>query len=159
MLRKAVSRLARAIVPRKKKNRPQPFRYTKPEPNKKSKRDIVTLYNSKSMRGAVHVLRADSSEHLHSHETVDGFWMVLGGKVRFHGEGGAILGEFKAMEGIVLPRDNLYWFERVGNDEAELLQVLNIDPKKGFRRENFEEPKLNWKEDVRKFDGRVNANN
>lgn len=108
------------------------------------------------MRGSVHVVRKGGEEHLHSHESVDGFWMVLSGKVRFYADGEKLLGEFSAMEGIYIPRNNRYWFESAGDEDAELLQVLHIDPKRGFKRSNHEKQKFDKKRHLKWYDGRTN---
>lgn len=158
MIRRFLTRVARIITRKKSKIVcPQRFSYSKPPVKEGIKRDIVSLCKTKSMRGSVHVIRKGGEERLHSHETVDGFWMVLSGKVRFHGDEGRLLGEFNAMEGILVPRNNRYWFESVGTEDAELLQVLRIDSEKGFQRENLEEPKFVWEESVRKHDARTST--
>ncbi len=36
---------------------------------------------------------------LHMHLTEDGYWLVLGGRARFYGEGDTIIGEFGKHEG------------------------------------------------------------
>lgn len=61
--------------------------------------------------------------NLHSHSSVDGFWMVLSGRVRFYGEDDVVLGEFGKHEGVMIPRNFKYWFESVGSEPLELLQV------------------------------------
>lgn len=154
MFRKLAVELIRRITPVVVAP-PQTFRYRKPGEQEKGKREIVRLCEIQSMRGSVHVVRKGGEEHLHSHQTVDGFWMVLSGHVRFYGGGHRLLGDLGAMEGILLPRNNRYWFESVGDDDAEVLQVLHIDPKQGFRRENYEKRKYDVKSGLKWFDGRT----
>jgi len=132
----------------------QTFSYCKPDEEKKGNKEIVLLCKDKRMRGAVHIVRRGGEEHLHSHKTVDGFWMVLSGRVRFHGADETLLGEFGPMEGILVPRNTRYWFESVGAEELELLQVLGFDAGKGFQRDdhappNFDPKSVRWY-DIRK---------
>ena len=51
------------------------------------------------------------------------FWLVLGGRAKFYGPGDEDLGEFGRHEGIFIPRGARYWFERVGEEELEILRV------------------------------------
>ena len=53
--------------------------------------------------------------------------MVLRGRARYYGPGDEVLGEFGVHEGIVMPRGAQYWFESVGGEELELLQVVAFD--------------------------------
>lgn len=131
----------------------QTFSYQKPEKEQQGHKEIVLLCKGKRMRGAVHIVRKGGEEHLHSHKTVDGFWMVLSGRVRFHGEGDTVIGEFGPMEGLLVPRNTRYWFETVGEDELELLQVLGFDAGKGFQRDDHARPNFDPKS-IKWFDGR-----
>jgi len=110
------------------------------------------------MRGAVHVLRRGGEENLHSHKSVDGFWMVLSGKVAFYGEDGVRFGEFGPHEGIMMPRNNAYWFESVGDEDAEILQVLQFDDDQGFVREDHEDPKFD-RNKIKMFYGGIRRKN
>lgn len=132
----------------------QTFRYSKPDREPNSKKEIVLLCKSKRMRGAVHIVRQGGEEHLHSHKTVDGFWMVLAGRVRFHGEGDTVIGEFGPMEGVLVPRNTRYWFESTGPEESELLQVLGFDAGRGFQRDDHASPNFDRKA-IRWIDGRT----
>ena len=134
---------------------PQTFSYRKPDAHPDSKRDIVGLCGLRNMRGAVHVVRRGGEEHLHSHQTVDGLWMVLNGKVRFWADGDEMLGEFGPMEGILVPRRNRYRFEIVGDQDAELLQVLSIDSSRGFERQDYEEQRFDRESQIRRISGRT----
>ena len=122
--------------------RPQMFRYRKPAAERQGTKEVVLLCQSPTMRGSVHVIRRGGGEHLHSHRSVDGFWMVLSGKIAFYGEGNVLYGELGPCEGIMMPRNNRYWFESVGEGDAEIIQVLHFDRDKGFEREDHEKPKF-----------------
>ncbi|MFT4825485.1 MAG: mannose-6-phosphate isomerase-like protein (cupin superfamily) [Halioglobus sp.] len=122
--------------------KPQIFGYKKPPPELQAKKEVVILCQTPTIRGSVHVVRGGAGEHLHSHKSVDGFWMVLTGSVAFYGEGDTFYGEFGPGEGILMPRNNRYWFESVGDDDAEIVQVLHFDKGKVFDREDHEEAKF-----------------
>lgn len=132
----------------------QTFSYHKPDSESTNSKEIVLLCKGKRMRGAVHIVRKGGEEHLHSHKTVDGFWMVLSGRVRFHGDGDIVFGEFGPTEGLLMPRNTRYWFESVGTEELELLQVLGFDECKGFQRDNHAPPNFDRRA-IKWLDGRT----
>lgn len=95
------------------------------------------------------MVRKGAEEHLHSHNSIDGFWMVLKGRARFHGDNGVVIGEFDPLEGALIPRDTRYWFESVGDQDLELLQVLAFDKGRRFQRDdhakpNFDRDRVKW---------------
>ncbi len=113
--------------PRKQRPRPpQTFKYQKP-PAQDTAKAIVGLCQTDIIRGAVQVIKQGGDNNLHSHTGMDGFWMVLKGRVRYYGPGDEVLGEFGVHEGIVMPRGAQYWFESVGDEDLELLQVVAFD--------------------------------
>lgn len=126
--------------------RPQVFRYEKPPPEFQGKREVVRLCQIPTLQGSVQVLRKGGAEHLHSHDSVDGFWMVLSGHVAFYGDEGVCHGELGPGEGILMPRGNRYWFEALGESDAEIIQVLHIDKALGFERRDHEEAKIDSKD-------------
>lgn len=105
---------------------PQTFKYEKPA-EQDSGKAIVSLCQTDIIRGAVQVVREGGDNNLHAHRGMDGFWMVLKGRARWYGPGDEVLGEFGPHEGIVMPRNSPYWFESVGDEELELLQVVAFD--------------------------------
>ncbi len=116
-------------VRRARKQRPRPprtFKYEKP-PTKETAKEIVGLCQTDIIRGAVQVIKEGGDNNLHSHTGMDGFWMVLRGRVRYYGPGDEVLGEFDVHEGIVMPRGAQYWFESIGDEDLELLQVVAFD--------------------------------
>ena len=131
---------------------PQTFRYEKPEAQTADKA-IVSLCQTDIVRGAVQVVREGGDNNLHSHKGMDGFWMVLKGRVRWHGPDG-VIGEFGVHEGIVMPRNSQYWFESVGEDTLELLQVVAFD--RSVRNERVDvEPRKFDVDATERFDGRT----
>lgn len=85
----------------------------------------VDLGKKDIIRGVVQVVKKNGGENnLHYHSRSASFWMVLKGRVRFYGPGDAVIGEFGPNEGTVTPRYSRYWFENVGDDDLEILQVM-----------------------------------
>lgn len=132
---------------------PQKFSYVKPTEQKTGKA-IVSLCQTDIIRGAVQIVREGGDNNLHSHTGMDGFWMVLKGRVRFYGPGDEVLGEFGPHEGIVMPRNAQYWFESCGDEDLELLQVVAFDRDVRNDRVDASPQKFDM-EAVDRFDGRV----
>jgi mannose-6-phosphate isomerase-like protein (cupin superfamily) len=104
----------------------QTFSYTKPE-NLARGKGIVQLAKSDLIRGRVQIVREGGENNLHSHIGMDGFWMVLAGKVKFYGPGDVLIGEFGKHEGILVPRGAQYWFESSGDEDLEILQMAAFE--------------------------------
>jgi mannose-6-phosphate isomerase-like protein (cupin superfamily) len=99
------------------------FGYMKPEAVGTAK-GFVRLGTSPLIKGMVQVIKKNGGENnLHYHKAVDTFWMVLKGRVRFYGPEDVVIGEFGPFEGTITPRFSRYWFENVGDEDLELLQV------------------------------------
>ena len=60
---------------------------------------IVQLAGSDIIRGRVQVVREGGENNLHSHRGMDGFWMVLAGRVRFYGQVTSSLVSLVSMRG------------------------------------------------------------
>ena len=59
---------------------------------------------------------------------MDGLWFVLSGRARFYGtKEDLVIAELGPHQGIFIPRDFPYWFENIGEERLELLQVEAID--------------------------------
>ena len=67
--------------------------------------------------------------------------MVLGGRVRFYGVDDVVLAELGPHEGIFLPGGSRYWFEKVGDDDLEILQMVGISGGVSAERINVESHK------------------
>jgi mannose-6-phosphate isomerase-like protein (cupin superfamily) len=117
------------------------FRYTKPDdlPGGKA---IVHLAKSDIIRGRVQIVREGGENNLHSHKGMDGFWMVLKGRVKFYGPGDVLIGEFGQHEGIMLPRGEQYWFEKSGEGDLEILQMAAFEKGVKVERVDHEAQKL-----------------
>ena len=109
--------------------KPQVFKYAKPElPEGPYEGKVITrLARTDRMMANVQVLKTGGENNLHSHRHLDGFWMVLGGRVRFYGDNDEVIAELGPREGILVPRNFKYWFESIGDDALELLQVESFD--------------------------------
>ena len=102
---------------------PTKFSYAKPDAVSVGK-GFVNLGRRDIVRGAVQVVKKNGGENnLHFHTTSASFWMVLKGRVRFYGPGDVLIGEFGPHEGTITPRYSRYWFENVGDEDLEILQV------------------------------------
>ena len=132
---------------------PVKFRYVKPG-SQETDKAIVGLGQTDIIRGAVQVVRKGGDNNLHSHTGMDGLWMVLKGRVRFYGPGDAVLGEFGPHEGIITPRNTQYWFESVGDEVLEILQVVAFDRAVKNRRVDVEPQKFEVGAQQR-FEGRI----
>ena len=99
------------------------FSYAKPDGVSAGK-GFITLGRKDIVRGVVQVVKKNGGENnLHYHTTSASFWMVLKGRVRFYGPDDVLIGEFGPQEGTITPRYSRYWFENVGDDDLEILQV------------------------------------
>jgi mannose-6-phosphate isomerase-like protein (cupin superfamily) len=102
------------------------FSYRPPVEMKRN-RAFVPMVRSDIMFAMVQIIKEGGEQELHSHGAQDGFWFVLRGSARFYGEDDVVLATLQPHEGIYIPRNFLYWFEAVGDEPLELLQVEAID--------------------------------
>jgi len=113
-------------------------KYTKPEILKT--KAFIPLAKSDVMLAAVQVFRSGGETSFHTHTGMDGLWFVLRGRARFYGgtdkDDKTLIAECGAHEGVFLPRHVWYWFEQVGDEELEVLQVESFakgEPNKTVR--------------------------
>src|SRR4051812_16014133 len=105
----------------------RPFSFATP-PQSTIKRAVVPIVRTDILVGQIQIINNGGERQLHSHTGMDGFWMVLKGRVRFYGpEDETVIKECGPMEGVFVPRNVSYWFESVGEEQAHLLQVEAID--------------------------------
>jgi mannose-6-phosphate isomerase-like protein (cupin superfamily) len=71
----------------------------------------------------VQIFEKGVHNNLHMHLVEDGYWIVLGGRARFHGEGDTIIAELGQYEGVLLPAGTKYWFEGIDDEPLEILRV------------------------------------
>lgn len=103
----------------------QRFRYEDPDLGAKP-RAITRLCMGDIMCALVQKITKGGETVLHSHTGMDGFYMVLSGRARFHGEGESLVGELGPNEGVYIPRDVKYWFESAGGED-EPLHLLQVE--------------------------------
>jgi len=99
------------------------FSYKKPAENGEVKQ-IANLFRSDLIRLNVQIVTEGGENNLHYHTGGDNCWMVIRGGARFYGVGDTLIGEFGPNEGILLPGGSRYWFEKVGNEDLEILQIV-----------------------------------
>lgn len=99
------------------------FSFKRPDIDSPKGRIECQLAGTNSCNAIVEVLRKDWSGSLHYHPNQDGIWLVLKGKVRFHGHDGIVRGDFGPLEGLIQPENSRYWFECIGDEEVWLMQI------------------------------------
>ncbi len=88
-------------------------------PGRKSFRMALT----DNVISTVQVFEKGVHNNLHVHLTEDGYWLVLGGRARFHGDGEQIIAEPGKLEGVLIPAGTKYWFEGISDEPLEILRV------------------------------------
>ncbi|MDH3445663.1 MAG: cupin domain-containing protein [Deltaproteobacteria bacterium] len=106
--------------------------------------------NSDLMKVQVQVVKSGGENNLHTHTGEDAFWYVIGGAVKFYGEGDKLIGEYKKGEGILVPRGFKYWFESASGDPLEILRVTAKDQSIDNKRVDLS-PKKQWMIDQNTF--------
>jgi mannose-6-phosphate isomerase-like protein (cupin superfamily) len=104
----------------------QPLAYAVPDSGKP--KDVMMLGKTGRMRTLVQVVKDGGENNLHYHTNSDTTWMVMQGRVRFYGLGDKLIGEYGPGEGILMPGGARYWFEKAGDEELHLLQVVAAEP-------------------------------
>lgn len=110
------------------------FKYRTPEFEgvKKS----MLMCNSDLMRVHAQIVKQGGENNLHSHTGEDAFWLVLGGAVKFYGEGDQVIAELAKHEGILIPRGFNYWFESASDEPLEILRIAARDQNTENKRVN-----------------------
>jgi mannose-6-phosphate isomerase-like protein (cupin superfamily) len=107
----------------------QPFRYEKPSTDRV--KSIVSVAKGEFVRIHVQIVKDGGENNLHYHTGSETAWMVLKGRVRFYGVGDEVIGEYGPQEGILIPSGARYWFEKIGDEDLELLQMVGYDRRDG----------------------------
>lgn len=125
----------------------QSFTYAKPDTSGPRPKQIVQLVRGELAGVSAQIVKEGGENNLHYHTGRDGLWFVLRGRVRFYGVGDELLGEYGPDEGILLPAGSRYWFEKVGDEELEILQFVAHEQRRAkTSRINIEAHK-DWMED------------
>lgn len=132
---------------------PQAFKYDNPDGD--GGKTIVSLGQTDVVRGLVQIVKkGEGDNNLHIHTGMDSLWFVLKGRVKFYGENDEVLGEYGPQEGLIMPRNNAYWFASTGDEDLELLQCVGYDRDVKNERVDLQERK--WEVDATEhIDGRV----
>lgn len=112
----------------------------------------VRLTKSDILSALVQVHKGRGEIQLHAHTAEEGFWWVVGGRVRFYGEHGPIA-ELGTNEGIHIPRGFKYRFETSSDAPLELLHVAAYVHKVADKRIDY--TKMADDQVIYDFDGRM----
>jgi mannose-6-phosphate isomerase-like protein (cupin superfamily) len=105
------------------------FKHVSHEISRRKEFDL--LCQTELMVAGIQTVGEGGETNLHSHTHLDGFWFVLKGRARFYTYDDEVVADLGPLEGILVPRDYAYWFERVGDENLEILQVEASDTKMG----------------------------
>ena len=97
------------------------IRYEKPEI--KRNRHVVSFGRTDSMMVFMQVLLQAGENSLHMHPNTDSFWWVVRGRAAFFTTDHEPLAELDPEQGVLIPRDYPYYFNAVGEDHLEILQI------------------------------------
>ena len=118
----------RDSTPRKPRGPAKVLKYVTPDSAECGGKAVVRLVQSDILFGNVQVISEGGDNNLHSHAGMDGFWFVLKGKARFYGPtNDDVIAELGPHQGVFIPRNFAYWFEKIGTEKLEILQVEAID--------------------------------
>ena len=106
-------------------NYPGPYAEGSRDRGSENGRSYDLIYNE-SVISTVQVMEKGQGNTLHYHNDQDGYWLILGGKARCHGEEGIILGDLGPFEGIFIPHHTRYWFESIDDKPLEILRVSSL---------------------------------
>ena len=130
---------------REAESRIQPLGFTTPDSGKP--KDVMLLGKTERMRTLVQIVKEGGENNLHYHTNTDTTWVVLKGRVRFYGLGDELIGEYGPSEGILIPGGSRYWFEKAGEEQLDLLQVVAVESGAKGERINIDKHK-NWMDDT-----------
>lgn len=105
----------------------QVFRYSAPELGSGKKRAMTRLCTTDMTIAAIRKFVDGGEVVMHSHDNLDGFWMVLAGRASFLDAVGVehVLGP---LEGVMIPRETPYAYRSVGEEPLQILQVESLYP-------------------------------
>ena len=142
----------RKTATRKREPQAKVLKYTLPDAADIQGKALVRLAQSGIMFSAIQIIEDGGDNNLHSHAAMDGLWFVLAGQARFYGtKENVMIAELGPHQAIFIPRDFPYWFEKIGDERLELLQVEAIDRTVKNIRTDYTEQKQSAA-DVQMFD-------
>jgi mannose-6-phosphate isomerase-like protein (cupin superfamily) len=101
----------------------QTFQYRKPQGNEAVKQ-FAPLIRSDLVRLSVQIVKEGGENNLHYHTGGDNCWLVLKGGARFYGVGDKLIADLGPQDGILIPGGSRYWFEKTGDEDLEILQIV-----------------------------------
>lgn len=105
------------------------FRYVAGQIDEHRVKQVTDLCRTELIKAAVHYVRRGGENNLHSHPARDEMFFVLKGRARVYGVDDEVVAELGQHDGVLIPRDFRYWYESVGDEMLELLQVAAVDPR------------------------------
>jgi nitrite reductase/ring-hydroxylating ferredoxin subunit/mannose-6-phosphate isomerase-like protein (cupin superfamily) len=103
------------------------FRYVPGRIDEGRVKQVTNLCRTDMMKAAIHCVRRGGENNLHSHPGRDEIFFILKGRARVYGIGDELVAELGPFDGVLIPRDFQYWYESVGDEMLELLQVAAAD--------------------------------
>jgi len=100
---------------------PRVIRYEKPETTRD--RHVVSFGRTDSMMVFMQVLLRAGESRLHAHPNTDAFWWVVRGRAAFYTTDHELLAELDPENGLLIPRGCPYYFNAVGEEHLEILQM------------------------------------
>jgi mannose-6-phosphate isomerase-like protein (cupin superfamily) len=94
-------------------------------PSSGNPKDFAQVVKSGMLRVNVQIVHEGGENNLHYHLNSESAWMVLRGRARFYGVGDALLADLGPHETIFLPGGSRYWFEKSGDGDLEILQMIS----------------------------------
>lgn len=103
------------------------FGYSSDDIDPTRAKKVTNLCRTDIIKAAVQTVRSGGENNLHSHPNRDEIFFVLGGRLRLYSTDDEVIADIGRHEGVLIPRGFPYWFESVGDDVLELLQVAAAD--------------------------------
>lgn len=114
----------------------QIFKYEKPDFQGEKKG--IPVCKSDILKAGIQIVNKGGENNLHTHTGDDALWWVIGGAVRFYGEGDKVITELSKNQGIMIPRGYKYWFESASDEPLEILRVVAHDQNIQNKRVNLQ---------------------
>lgn len=105
---------------------PQPQTFECERPSADHKKVMNPLCASDLLEADIQLVREGGANDLHYHTGQDGFFLVLDGRARFYDDNDEVIAELGRREGVLIPHGFRYWFEKAGDEPAEILHVAGV---------------------------------
>ncbi len=74
--------------------------------------------------------------NLHAHADQDAAWLVLNGEATFYTDGDRVVAKVGKLEGLVIPRGTLYWFQSSSDENLIIMRFAAKHPEIEHQRED-----------------------